>query len=79
MEYRAAANSVNGNAINQIGFAARLPSANGSREEAEGIRLDSRESQPSNVDADRTRLLHWQKCYGALWEFKLSFEKQHNR
>ena len=29
--------------------------------------------------ADRARLLHWQKCYGDLWELKLSFEKQHNR
>jgi hypothetical protein len=33
----------------------------------------------STVEADRARLLHWQQSYGALREFKLRFEKQHNR
>jgi hypothetical protein len=79
MEHRTAANPVDRHAVNEIGFSIRLSGAYGSREEAQGIRLDSREAKPSDIDPDAARLVHWQECYGQLWELKVSFEKQHNR
>ena len=79
MKERTTTNAVNGNSIDQVGLSVRLSGTHGASEEAEGIRLNGRKAEPSDVEADRARLLHWQECYGALWELKLSFEKQHNR
>ena len=79
MKDRTAANAMDSNAVDQVGFFGRLPGAHGAREEAQRGRLYGGVSQPANVAADTARLVHWQKCYGALWQLKLAFEKQHNR
>ena len=79
MKDRAATDAVNGNSIDQVSFSVRLSSTHSAGEEAEGVRRNGRKTEPSDVEADRARRLHWQQSYGALREFKLRFEKQHNR
>ena len=79
MKHGAAADAVDSDAVNQVSLTVSLPCAYGASEEAQGIGLNGWETKPADVNSDAARLLHWQQCYGALWEFKLSFEKQHNR
>ena len=76
MKDSAAANTMDRHTVNQVGT--RLPRADGPREKAEGVRLDSGVSEPANVGADPTGHLRWQQWYGTLWEFKLAFDKKHN-
>lgn len=71
--------TMNGNATNKIGLAADLPSTDHSGEEAQGVHLNRRVSQTSNVDPDMAQLLHWQESYRDLWKVKLAFEKKYNR
>lgn len=44
----------------------------------QGVRLNDWKAKPTDIDSDRAGLVHWQECYGALWQLKLAFEKQHN-
>ena len=79
MKHGAAGHTVDGDTIDQVHFSGFLPSAQRAGEEAKRIRLYSGISQPSNVDADSTRRVHWHECYGSLWQLKVAFEKEHNR
>lgn len=78
MGHRAAARPVDGDTVDETRPSVGLSGAYGSGEETQGARLDGREPKPADIDPDRARLIHWQKCYRALWELKLAFEKQHN-
>jgi hypothetical protein len=79
MKDRAATDAIDRNAIDEVRLSVDLPSAHGAREKAERIRLYPGVAKPTNVNPDATGFVHWQKCYGKLWELKLSFEKEHNR
>lgn len=78
MEDRTAANAVNRNTVNEVSLSRNLSSADGPCKEAEGMRLYSRITKPTDVNSDSARLSHWQHCYGALWELKVSFEEKNN-
>jgi hypothetical protein len=79
MKDRPAANTVDGNAVDQVRLPGGLSRTHGSSEKTEGAGLYGGIAKPPNVDADPTGHIHWQKCYRDLWELKVSFEKQHNR
>lgn len=79
MENWATAYAVDGNAVDQVCLPVGLPSAYRPGEKAQGIRLNGRKAEPADIDPDSARLVHWQQCYGPLWQLKLAFEKQHNR
>jgi hypothetical protein len=78
MEDRTTTNTVNSNAINEISLSSDLPSANSSSEKTQGVGLYDRIAKPTNVHSNFAGLAHWQECYGALWELKIAFQKQHN-
>jgi hypothetical protein len=46
---------------------------------AEVVRSDRREPKPANFCTDIDEVAHWKKCYGALWELKIAFEKKNYR
>ena len=79
MKDRATTNTVNGNAVDEIGFSNCLPSTHSAVEKTKSIGFDSREAEPSNIDTNIAGLIHWQQCYGDLWKIKISFDKKHNR
>jgi len=79
MKDRTSADPIDRNAVDKVRLPVQLSGAYGAGEKTEGIWLNAREAQPADLSSDRARLLHWQKCYGALWQLKVSFEKQHNR
>src|SRR5262245_37403244 len=69
---RAAADSINSDAINQVGVSVVLPGADAAGEEAERVGFYRGESQPTNLNADSQRRLSWEEWYRLLWEFKVS-------
>ncbi len=79
MEHRATADAVDSDAINEVCIPILLAGADISGEEAEVMRSDRREAKPANFRANVDERAHWKKCYGALWDLKLSFEKQNYR
>ena len=79
MKNRTATNPINGNAINQVSSSGFLSGAHGSGEKAKGLSFNLGIAEPANIGPDATGLVHWRQCYGALWELKLAFEKEHNR
>jgi hypothetical protein len=79
MKNRAAAYTIDGDAINKVRVPDRLMGTYGSGKEAERIWLNSRETQPANTGPDTAGLAHWRESYRELWKFKIAFEEQHNR
>lgn len=79
MEHRTTADAVDSNAINEVSVPVLLAGADISGEETEVVRGDRGEPKPSDLRADVDDAAHWKKCYGALWDLKVAFEKQNYR
>ena len=78
MENRPPADAVNRNTIDKVRIAGREVGADGAREKAELVGFDIRETDPSDVRADRTGLVRWRECYRDLWKLKIAFDEKHN-
>jgi len=78
VDNRAATYPVDRHSINEVSVSELLPCANISREEAQVIGCDSRESKPPDFGANFDELSHWRKCYRDLWKLKIAFEKKNN-
>lgn len=78
MKDRTAANAVDRNTVNKVSLPRDLSSTHGAGKEAEGMRFYSRITKPADVNSNPAGLSHWQHCYGALWELKVSFEEKNN-
>ena len=74
IENWAAADAGDGDAVNQI--TSGLSSADDSSEEAQRI---AGEAKPADLGTNVDERSHWKKCYGALWELKIAFEKKNYR
>ena len=70
------ANALDGNTVNEVGFSEVLPCTNNARKEAQGIRLNSREAEPTDFKADTKGTTNWEKWYKILWQWKLAFIKK---
>ena len=79
MKNRPPANTVDRDSVDEVRLSSGLVSTYGSSEKAEGVRFYNRVAKPANVSSDAAGLVRWQQCYGALWQLKIAFEKDHNR
>ncbi len=79
MKDGATTNAVDCNAVNEVSIPVFLAGADIAGEETEVVRGDGGEPKPSNLGADVDGAAHWKKCYGALWDLKIAFEKQNYR
>src|SRR5690348_3982218 len=64
VENRPSANAVDRHSIDQVGRV--LSSADAARKEAQSIRINRREPEPSHFDSDRQNTRTWQEWYEAL-------------
>jgi len=79
MKDRTSADSINGNAINQVGMTPFLSGTDSSRKETLSPRSNSRESKPSNLGSDREQGTVWEQWYDFLWKIKMANGHQNNR
>ena len=79
MENRPSTDSVDDNAVDEVGAPGVLPCANVAGKEAESVGSKSGKAKPSNLSAYVDELALWRECYGDLWKLKLAFEKEHGR
>lgn len=79
MEHRATTDAVDSNAIDKVCVSELLTGADVAGEETEVMRSDGREPEPSDLGANVDERAHWKKCYGALWELKVAFERKNYR
>src|SRR5437899_2564364 len=77
VDNRASANSVNSNAVDQIGFVNSR--ANVSGEKAERVGFHSRITKPAHLNAQPKRVTGWEQWYTALWKIKNSDRDQNER
>lgn len=79
MKNRTSADTVDCNAVNQVGVSPTLSRTYRPREEAQRGGLDSRVSEPTDINSNPAGLLLWKESYGGLWKLKMALEKQNNR
>ena len=73
-----AADAVDGNAINQIGFPVILSGRDVPAKEAERPRLDCGEPHPSHLTTNADLPLTWEQWYKLLWEWKIALLKKND-
>ena len=79
MEHRAATHAIDSNSVDEVSVPVLLTGADIPGEEAEVVGSDGGEPKPANLGPDVDAAAHWKKCYGALWDLKIAFEKQNYR
>ena len=79
MKNRPTAHAVDRDTVNQVGFSGFLPRTYGTGEKTERVGFNDGVAEPSDVNANSARRVHWHECYGELWKLKVAFEKEHNR